>query len=110
VRGIVMIDKQKWHAEFEYWNILMNTMLKAIPNFERQDSDFVLRKALKYYATINTISLKIIMNRKNPWLRLITTDIEYKVIKARVLLLDQISKKEIPNEWDSKLPNLEISA
>ena len=103
-----MIDKQKWHIEFEYWNILMNTMLKAIPNFENHDENFVLTKARKYYATINTISLKIILNKKNPGLRLSTRCIEYKVTKARALLLDQLSKRDIPNQWDSKLPSLEV--
>ena len=101
-----MIDKQKWHIEFEYWEILMNTMLKAIPNFEKHDESFVRTKALKYYTTINTISLKILYNRKMPRMKLNTFDIEKKVKKARELLREQISKKEIPNEWDSKLPNL----
>ena len=62
------MNRNEWLSKFEGYNIWSNSMLEAIPNFDRlnRTEDFVIEKSEKYYSQIKIISLKILENRKMP--------------------------------------------
>jgi hypothetical protein len=98
--------RQEWISKFEYNHILLDTMIQAIPNFEKHNEKFIIKKALKYYSQINTGSILVLKNRTMPEMRTSTYLIEQKIGTAKELLRIELEKRKIPNEWDPKLPNL----
>ncbi|MBL7014799.1 MAG: hypothetical protein ISR79_00365 [Nitrosopumilus sp.] len=101
------MNRKEWLGKFEYNHILLNTMIEAIPNFEKHDDTYVIRKSLKYYATLDRISLMVLKNRTMPEMRTITCGIENKITIAKELLAKELERKNILNEWGSKLPDIE---
>jgi hypothetical protein len=97
---------KEWLGKFEYIHTLLNTMLEAIPNFQKHNEIFVIRKSLKYYSTLDYASKMVLKNRTMPEMRTSTYLIEQKIGTARELLRIELEKRKIPNEWDSKLPKL----
>jgi len=85
----------------------LDTMLKAIPNFKKHKEDYIIEKSRIYYRQIHTISLKILENREMPYMRLSTFDMENRVERAKELLKKALEKRHIPNEWKSKIPDIE---
>lgn len=81
-------------------------MLKAIPNFDKRNEKFVMKKSSKYYAQINTASIMVLKNRTMPEMKTSTYLIENKIARARELLQIEFDKRGITNEWDPKLPSL----
>jgi len=102
------MNRDEWLGKFEGLDIWLNSMLKAIPNFDRMNrkEDFVIKKSRKYYTQINTISLKILENREMPYMRLDTFDMETRIERAKESLKEALEKRHSPNEWDSLLPNI----
>ena len=101
------MNRKEWLGKFEYNHILLNTMIKAIPNFKKHDDTYVIRKSLKYYATLDRISLMVLKNRTMPEMRTTTWGIETKIGTAKELLKEALEERHIPNEWESKLPDIE---
>lgn len=102
------MNRNEWLGKFEGYNIWLNSMLKAIPNFDRlnRTDEFVIKKSSKYYAQLNTISLKILENRKMPYMRLSTFDMENRIEVAKELLKEALEKRHIPNEAYYILPDI----
>lgn len=102
------MNREEWLHKFFMFDIWLNSMLSTIPNFNRinRKDEFVIKKSRKYYAQINTVSLKVLENREMPHMMLSTYDMERKIVRARELLIEQLEKRKIPNPWDSLLPRL----
>ncbi len=102
------MNRNEWLSKFEGYNIWLNSMLDAIPNFDRlnRKDDFVIEKSKKYYTQLNIVSLKILENRKMPYMRLSTFDMENRVECAKELLKETLEKRRIPNELYYTLPKL----
>ncbi len=101
------MERKEWLGKFEYNHILLNTMLKAIPNFDKHNETKMIRLALKYYTTLDRISSMVLKNRTMPEMRTITWGVEQKIRTARGLLRIEFEKRKIPNELESKLPDIE---
>ena len=102
------MNRNEWAGKFELYNIWLNSMLDAIPNFDRlnRTDDFIIKKSNKYYSQINIISLKILENRKMPYMRLSTLDMENRIEGVKELLKEALEKRRIPNESYYTLPRL----
>lgn len=101
--------RNEWLNQFNRFDIWLNTMLDAIPNFDRlkRTDKFVIEKSIKYYTQLNTISIKILENNGMPYMGLSTFDMENKVGTAKELLREALEKRKIPNEWEETLPDIE---
>ena len=102
------MNRDEWLAKFEGFDIWLNSMLQAIPNFDRlnRKDEFVIEKSRKYYQQINTVSLKVLENRTMPYMRLNTFHMENKIERAKDLLKEALEKRNIFNQWESLLPSL----
>ena len=102
------MNRNEWLGMFEGFDNWLNTMLEAIPNFDRlnRTDDFIIKKSKKYYSQINTMSLKILENRKMPHMRLSTFDMENRIEGVKELLKEALEKRRIPNESYYTLPRL----
>lgn len=103
------MNRNEWLNKFAGYDVWLNAMLDAIPNFDRlnRTNKFVIEKSKKYYSQINIISIKILENKDMPYMRLSTFDMEKKVERARELLKEAFEKRNIPNEWGTKLHDIE---
>ena len=101
------MNRKEWHAKFFTYNAIIENMLVAIPNFSNHKDSFVIAKSMKYYGTINTISLKILENRNMPYMKLTTYGLDDKIEQAKNILRIQLEKRNIPNKWASLLPNID---
>ena len=100
------MNRQEWYEKFVTYDELMDNMIMAIPNFHRHKENYVIKKTVKYYSIINTVSLKILENRKMPYMKLSTYSLENKVEESRELLKKELEKRGMENIWDQELPNI----
>jgi len=102
------MNRNDWINKFNGYTVWLDTMLKAIPNFDKMNrkDDFVIKKSTTYYKQISIISLKILENKKMPYMKLNTFDMENRIEGAKELLKEALEKRHIPNELYYTLPNL----
>lgn len=102
---LVALNRQTWLEKSEAYDILLNTMLEAIPKFDRKKEYRVKQLYLKYYGTLDLISRRIIENKHHK--EMIIYTLIKKVRRARELLKEALEKRKIINIWDSMLPDID---
>lgn len=100
------MNRNEWAGKFDYPSILLSEMIKTMPNFEDHDEEYVIRKAMRNYARINTASIMVLKNRKMPYLRIDTSEFEDKIRLAKEILKIELRKKGIENKWEHLLPDI----